>query len=160
MNPKLYILAGPPCTGKSTWARDYVLRNPNTVRINRDDLRLMLQGRPHLATPGEILVTEMVFTGIQVALEQGMNVIVDQTNCRLKYINEFIDRFNHLADIEFKQFEVDLETCRARNKQRAIDTGIVEIPDDILVNMHKNYEALKLIFDFKPRKRGTNESLV
>lgn len=40
---KLIITRGLPASGKSTWARQWVLEDPkHRVRINQDDIRLML----------------------------------------------------------------------------------------------------------------------
>jgi len=36
---KLIATRGIPASGKTTWAREYCLKNPNTVRVNRDDIR-------------------------------------------------------------------------------------------------------------------------
>jgi DNA transposition AAA+ family ATPase len=42
MASKLIVMKGLPASGKTTWSKAYVKSHPNTVRINRDDLRLML----------------------------------------------------------------------------------------------------------------------
>jgi len=39
---KIIICVGIIAAGKSTWAREEVKKNPNTVRINRDDIRSMM----------------------------------------------------------------------------------------------------------------------
>ena len=39
---KVLVLIGLPASGKSTWAHDFIERNPNWIRINKDDLRSML----------------------------------------------------------------------------------------------------------------------
>lgn len=40
---KLIITRGLPASGKSTWAKQWVLEDPeHRVRINQDDIRLML----------------------------------------------------------------------------------------------------------------------
>jgi predicted kinase len=37
----LLILQGPPASGKSTWAKEFVKNNPWYIRVCRDDLRRM-----------------------------------------------------------------------------------------------------------------------
>jgi len=40
---KIIICRGIPASGKSTWAKNWVLENPNSrVRFNNDDIRNML----------------------------------------------------------------------------------------------------------------------
>jgi predicted kinase len=40
--PKLIYTKGLPASGKSTWAKAQQAKDPNTVRVNKDDLRAML----------------------------------------------------------------------------------------------------------------------
>ena len=42
-NLKITILIGIPASGKSTYAKDYIRNNADTVRVKRDDLRVMLK---------------------------------------------------------------------------------------------------------------------
>jgi predicted kinase len=40
---KVILTVGIPCSGKSTWSKSEVQKDPTgTVRINRDDLRIMM----------------------------------------------------------------------------------------------------------------------
>ena len=39
---KLIMTKGLPASGKSTWAKQYLDDNPGTKRVNKDDLRAML----------------------------------------------------------------------------------------------------------------------
>ena len=41
---KLIVLQGPPCSGKSTWAKEYVRNNKDTVIVSRDSFRLQFCG--------------------------------------------------------------------------------------------------------------------
>ena len=42
-NLEILILIGIPASGKSTWSKEYVRKNPNWVRVSRDDFRDMLK---------------------------------------------------------------------------------------------------------------------
>ena len=46
---KIIITRGIPGSGKTTWAKDVVKENSNYIRINRDDLRIMLIGKWYLS---------------------------------------------------------------------------------------------------------------
>jgi tRNA uridine 5-carbamoylmethylation protein Kti12 len=39
---KLIFLAGLPACGKTSWAKEYQKNNPGTKRVNKDDLRSMI----------------------------------------------------------------------------------------------------------------------
>ena len=36
---KILVLAGPPASGKSTYARKYVKENPHSIIVSRDSIR-------------------------------------------------------------------------------------------------------------------------
>ena len=74
----ILLTVGIPASGKSTWARNYVRENPDTIRVCRDDLRLMIGGAQMLDAKGEKLVTKLVEHTI--ANRGKKDVIVDQTN--------------------------------------------------------------------------------
>jgi predicted kinase len=149
MKPKLIILIGPPCSGKSTWSKNYIRNNQKTLRFNRDEIRLMLSGLPFLDTLGEHVVTAMIDIGIKDAISSKRDVILDQTNCRLSYINKYINLFENNALIFFKIFRESLSQLWLRNKERAIKTGIPEIPAEVIKNMYHNQRKMIESDEFK-----------
>lgn len=151
MSNTLILLIGPPCAGKSTWSRGYVTEHPKTLRFNRDEVRMMLQGRPVLDSVDESIVTSMIVCGITEALSLGRNVIVDQTNCKLKYLKGFINAFGDRpdVDIKFKILNQSIDVLLERNKSRAINTGIPAIPEHVIHGMHNGLQSLLNSEEFK-----------
>lgn len=149
VKPKLIILIGPPCTGKSTWSRDYVKAKNDTLRFNRDEIRLMLAATPMLDTLGEHVVTRMIDEGIHDALTSGRDAILDQTNCKLKYVMKYVNLFSEYSDIKFKVFHIELLELLHRNVHRANATGIRRIPEEIIINMHTNQKKMLESVEFK-----------
>lgn len=43
--PKMIVLVGLSGSGKSTLAYEWALQRPKTIRVNRDNIRIMLHGR-------------------------------------------------------------------------------------------------------------------
>ncbi len=121
------ILVGIPACGKSTWSKEYVLNNPNTKRINRDDLRNMLDSGK--STDGNenflrILRVEL----IRMCLSLDRNVILDDTNCYASKLEETIYAIRTMAgqmgkkiEIEVIDFDVPVEECVLRNENREGD---------------------------------------
>lgn len=140
--PKLILLIGAPCSGKSTWSKKYIKENPRSLRFNRDDLRQMLCGLPIIDGLGESVVTNMIMSGVREALGSGRDVIIDQTNCKVKYLNVFIKQFQDLADIRFIGFYLPKLDLYERNKKRAEETGIPEIPQHVIDTMVENLKNL------------------
>ena len=83
--------------GKSTWTTEYIKKTPNTVRINRDDIRKMLFGTlEDYYTRKDLNWREKVVTEVEEllfvhALGKKQNIIVDNTNLKTAYINKWID---------------------------------------------------------------------
>ncbi len=149
MKPLLIILIGAPCSGKSTWSKKYVLTHANTLRFNRDDIRMMLAGLPILSALEEHVVTSMIDVGIKDALLSNKDVILDQTNCKLSYINKFVNAFRDISEIKFKIFNGKISELWERNKNRSEETGIPKIPPEIIFNMYRNQGKLLQNEEFK-----------
>jgi predicted kinase len=146
----LILLIGPPCSGKSTWAKKYVLENTRTLRFNRDDLRYMLRGLPILESLDEQVVTKMIMIGIREGIVNGRDVIIDQTNCKFKYISQFVKLAEELeAQPKLKVFREELNELKKRNIIRSIDTHISPIPEDVIERMYNWQEQLLQLPDFK-----------
>lgn len=115
---KLKILIGPPLSGKSVYC-EYLLKiEERWIRVSRDDFRFM-QFSQMLNPAGEAMITKLVDAAIESGLRAGCNVVVDATHCRKEYIQHYVTKFNHLADIEFKLFDVSMENLLKRNERRA-----------------------------------------
>lgn len=68
----LTLTRGLPGSGKSTWAKAQTLSRPNTVRVNRDDVRAMLLPEwPHGDTGWEWTCTLAQYAQIRARLEAG-----------------------------------------------------------------------------------------
>lgn len=102
---KLVICRGLPASGKSTWAKQWVLEDPeHRVRINQDDIRLML-GK-YWVPKREPLVQHIQEEALIEALLKGYDIVIDNTNLNKKVLDNYralvIAHGNHA--IEFKDF--------------------------------------------------------
>ena len=127
---KIIILKGLPASGKSTYAKQLVKEKAGMYkRINRDDLRHMLDGY-HFTKANEKFVKKTRDWLISEALKAGKHVIVDDTNLsdsnitRLKQLAlEHQNETGHEVLIEIKEFEISLEEAIARDKKRENPVG-------------------------------------
>lgn len=119
---KLIICRGLPASGKSTWAKQWVLEDSeHRVRINQDDIRLML-GK-YWVPSREKLVQHIQEEAIIEALDRGYSIVIDNTNLNKKVIDNYralvIAYGNH--EIEYKDFfDTPLSTCIERDKNREL----------------------------------------
>lgn len=147
-NLKILLLIGIPASGKSTWAKNFVKNNPDWVRISRDDFRLMFRQEQMCEPKVEDLITAMVNQAITKALVRKLNVIVDATNVREKYINEFIEKFKYSADIDYRVFDISIDKAVERDTARDAKVG-----EEVIKKMYNNYKTLMDTFHFQPVKK-------
>jgi predicted kinase len=134
MGTVLWIPRGLPASGKTTWAREMVDRQPigSIVRLNRDDVRAMMFG-PDYRTPkhdGEERVSAVQHGPIVELLRSGADVIVDDTNLRVRHVKSFLQmaaRAGAGARIVDDFLDVDVEECVRRDAGRPRPVGEVVI---------------------------------
>lgn len=130
---ELILTRGIPGSGKSTWAMQEAIANPNVVRVNRDEIReepllrdrfaKQLKGKPyHSITPFaeyEEQVTLIQYDRIRKALEADKTVISDDTNLNGKFNKNLVKLGTSIgAKVSHKDFPVSLEEAHRRNKLR------------------------------------------
>ena len=134
---KLIICRGIPASGKTFWAKQWVLEDSkHRVRINQDDIRLML-GK-YWVPSREKLVQEIQFDAIIEALNREFDVVIDNTNLN----NKVLDQFNHLIrtfedyEIEYKDFfDTPLSVCIERDKNRDL-----QVTEKVIRSFYNNYK--------------------
>lgn len=102
---KIHILIGYSACGKSTYARELLEKEPNTVIIGRDKIRELLFGYTESSVSGYYLrhdlkekehtVTRYQNILIDRALRKRQNVILDNTHLKERYIEAVGKQFYH-----------------------------------------------------------------
>lgn len=121
---KVIMLKGLPASGKTTWAKEIIDKNPNSYkRINKDELRAMLDNSHH-SNDAEKFILKVRDALILMALEEGKHVIVDDTNLAPKHEERIRQLIKGKAILEIKDFtDVDLNTCIKRDLKRHASVG-------------------------------------
>lgn len=134
--PTLTITRGLPGSGKTTWAK----AQKHAVRVNRDDLRVMLHGRRIGENWAENQVTLAHRASVEALLRAGADVICDDTNLRARYVREIAELgMNTGAAVVVEDFTgVPLEVCIERDAARAEPVG-----EEAIRSMHARYLAGK-----------------
>lgn len=143
---QVLILVGVSGSGKSTFAINHLRENPDWVRINRDQARLMLVGDlKGYYTSGtkvkdiEAIVTEMEAMAILHSYRgKGYNVIVDNTNLD---VNRYAYYFGlPSVDVKFKLFDVEEVVAQNRVRRRD-DLNLEQVT--YIEKQAKQYEQAK-----------------
>jgi predicted kinase len=134
------ITRGLPASGKSSWARAWVAEGPRRARVNRDDLRMTTFGRHVLAGWQEKVVTSAQRAAAEAILREDVDVVVDDTNLRLRHARAWADLADRLgARFEVRDFtDVPLEVCLARDAAR-IAVGERGVGEDLIRGLHARF---------------------
>lgn len=147
---KVIICQGIQGSGKSTWALDYVTKEPTKrVRVNRDSIRKMFGKYWVLEREG--LCNEIEDKAIAYAIVGGFEVVIDDMNLNpktLEHIKELVLNVDNKADIIYKLFNTPLTECVTRvEKRNASLPKDEQIPISVVLETFDKYkEEYGLIF--------------
>lgn len=117
---KVIICQGIQGSGKSTWALDYVTKEPTKrVRVNRDSIRKMF-GK-YWVLEREELCNEIEDKAIAYAMVRGFEVVIDDMNLNLntlKHIKQLVFNVDNKANIIYKLFNTPLIECVTRVEKK------------------------------------------
>lgn len=139
----LIITRGLPASGKTTYANAWMARGqPNRrVRVNRDDTRKNLYGVYWgLTYEQEQAVTVAQHASIAALLRAGHDVIVDDTNLRLKHART-LAQIAKTAGCLYRVIDfthVGVDECVRRDDARR-KLGERSVGEDVIRNMHVRY---------------------
>ena len=140
---KLYILCGPSGSGKSTWARnfmnDYVKSGKNIQYVSRDNIRMSIIKEEEDYFSHEKEVFKLFVYSIYDGLKNGLDTIADATHLnmfsRCKLI-QALDMYTKEYEIVYVVFNLDADTCVARNSNRS---GRANFPETVIRNMCRDF---------------------
>lgn len=123
---KVCLTVGCPASGKSTWAKAEVAKDPsNYVRINNDDLRAMMNGSVFSADY-EKMITEARNYLIRDAMKRHKNIIIDNVNANRRHFDDvckIAKSVNIDVQVYEKAFYADLEELIERDSKRPGKVG-------------------------------------
>jgi predicted kinase len=136
---KIILILGLPGSGKSYWAKQYQTEHPDTVRVNKDELRAMMHNSVFSKGRENAVLAVRDFI-VEQALMNGKDVLVDDTNLHHKHLikmQEIAVKYNVM--VEVKDFtHVPLEQCISQDLKRLNSVG-----EKIIRQMYNQYLKTK-----------------
>lgn len=129
---KLKILRALSASGKTTLADNFISKNPNFVKVERDDIRKMLYGQERMWKGDEDLVSQIQQQAIVNAFTKGFSVVSSDTNLNLKNVNGLKQlAYCYDAEVEVDEtlLSVPVQVCLERDAARENPVGAKVILD-------------------------------
>lgn len=134
-------------SGKSSWTADFLKKNNDYLRINRDDLRqVCVKDLKEYYLRKDLKLLEDIITNMESDLfinyiKFNKNIIIDNTNLKEKDINKWLYLFMiHNVDFSFKLFDCDLDIAKQRVMNR---DNLIEVETGYIDKQYKNYKNIK-----------------
>jgi predicted kinase len=130
---KLIYTKGLPASGKSTWARSMVEKHDYMKRVNKDDLRSMIDNNIW-SWENEKFILKIRDQIIERTLIDGHSIIVDDTNLAPKHVTRFHEIVNAINDVhklnikvQEQFFDISVEECIRRdlNRERSVGEKVI-----------------------------------
>lgn len=139
---KIVLCRGIQGSGKTTWAKQWVLEDPeHRVRFNNDDIRNML-GK-YWITSREHLVSDIKKDFMVSAMEFGYDIVVDNMNFNpkeIEYYENLVDStlgYMNCYSLEYKDFFIPLEVCIERDSKRENPIG-----EEVIRKTYERYKSI------------------
>ncbi|MGL4631190.1 MAG: AAA family ATPase [Leadbetterella sp.] len=154
---KIIIIIGVSGSGKSTWAKAFCNQNPSYIRINRDAIRKSILNVPlneyHTWDNSEkfkieTLVSQQFNAMIISCLKEGWDMVLDNTNLKVSYINEYKKILSENCDsyeISYKRMDLSLNECIVNDKNREDVVG-----EKVIMEQFQKLNSLKKLMSFEP----------
>lgn len=141
--PKIILCRGIQGSGKTTWAKQWVLEDPeHRVRFNNDDIRNML-GK-YWVPSREGLVKDLKGLFLQEAMAYGFDIVIDNMNLNpreLEYYERVLNDWNRAVrpkyELEFKNFFTPLQDCIERDSKRPNPIG-----EEVIKATYEKYKSI------------------
>ena len=148
--PKIILCRGIQGNGKTTWAKQWVLEDPeHRVRFNNDDIRNML-GK-YWVPSREGLVKDLKDLFLWKAMSYRFDIVIDNMNLNpkeLEYYERVLNDWNNANgyaptvigpkyELEIKDFFIPLQDCIERDSKRPNPIG-----EEVIKATYEKYKSI------------------
>ena len=135
---KVYLLAGIPGSGKSTWIRSKL--TPGAEWISRDNVRfaILTDEDDYFAHEDDVFDTFINYINQTLNKDEIHTIFIDATHLNKRSRDKVLRRVqkDNIEELNCVCFDVPLETCYTRNNLRS---GRSRVPQTAIYNMYQSY---------------------
>lgn len=137
MKPKkVFILSGPPASGKSTWVRSQLTKGSEW--ISRDNVRFSIvrEDEEYFSHEEEVFDTFIAYINQTLEDPNIHTIYIDATHLNRRSRNKTLNRVRkqNIGELNCVCFTTPLEVCIARNHLRE---GRAKVPQHAIENMYR-----------------------
>ena len=141
---EIILCRGIQGSGKTTWAKQYCKEHPNTIRVNRDDIRQMFSQKWSKELEQIVIDTEL--RAIDNALYEEMDVVVDDVSNLNRYtvdkIWDIVRKYQQMRSISdygiiYQDLFIPLEDCIERDSKRPNPIG-----EEVIRKTYEKYKDI------------------
>ena len=133
---RVFVLSGPPASGKSTWVRKHL--NKGDEWISRDNVRFAIikDGEDYFAHEDEVFDTFIAYINQTLDNPEIESVYIDATHLNKRSRHKTLSRVNkkNIGELNCVCFTTPLDTCIERNQLRE---GRARVPQSAIENMFR-----------------------
>ncbi len=137
---KVYVLSGPPASGKSTWVRANITKGAEW--ISRDNVRFsfLKDDEDYFAHEDEVFDTFINYINQTLENPEVHTIFIDATHVNRRSRHKTLSkvRRQNIEELNCVCFTTPLEVCIARNHLRE---GRAKVPQHAIENMFKSCVA-------------------
>lgn len=135
---KLIVLSAPPGSGKSTWAKQYIAKNPNTVIISSDEIRYEITGQyqdfSKQKEVWELFEKRLVdFATRDDNADVILDALVDLNSLRIKYAELGKNYKRKILVVLYKPYNELVKNNKDRQPEKWV-------PDDVMQMLYNKFE--------------------
>lgn len=135
---KVYVLSGPPASGKSTWVRANL--TPGSEWISRDNVRFAIvkEDEDYFSHEDEVFDTFIAYINQTLENPNIEKVFIDATHLNRRSRNKTLSRVHkqNIGELNCVCFSTPRELCQSRNQLRS---GRARVPSTAIDNMFNAY---------------------
>lgn len=135
---RVYVLSGPPASGKSTWVRENI--TPGSEWISRDNVRFAIvrEDEDYFSHEDEVFDTFIAYINQTLENPDIHTIYVDATHLNKRSRNKTLNRVRraNIDELNCVCFTTPVEVCQARNSLR---TGRAKVPVSAINNMFNSF---------------------